>query len=107
MTVTHAFFFLKTILMIPTPEQKRDSAQVSATKVIAEINSFIDRHEVKLNSLATSIGISGQALGRLLNHTPNPGIVSIFLIIQGLETITGAKFEMPSFVRERPVYNAK
>ena len=92
--------------MTRTPEQIKNLAIGHAEFIANEIYGFIEYHNISDAALSAKLGCSPQAVGARRRDRYIPTLETLFRMIFAIEDLTGATFERPTFVREKPRENA-
>lgn len=93
--------------MTRNPNEITHLAQVYSAHLSGEIYDFIDKHKISNAALAAKLGCSPQAVGARRKNRHVPTLEVMLRMIFAIEDLTGATFERPTFVREKPRENAK
>jgi len=90
-----------------TQEQRKESAQNSAKKLCAELKNYIEHHNIPKGKLAEAIGMPQQNISSNLSGRRMIRISTLFLLLEGIEAVTGHSFERPTFTKIKPKSNVK
>lgn len=89
------------------PSEIKYLAEVLAASISGELYDFLDKHRITNAALATKLDCSPQAIGARRKKRHVPTLEVMLRMIFAIEDLTGATFERPTFVREKPRENAK
>lgn len=83
-----------------TPDQKKAIAKNYTIQACKQLADFVELHKVNKTYLANAIGINQQNISKILSGDRMCRLDTLILIQLGLEALTGAKFERPTFTRQ-------
>ncbi len=92
--------------MTRTPNEITHLSQVVSAFLSGELYDFLDKHKITNAALAAKLGCSPQAIGARRKKRHVPTLEVMLRMIFAIEDLTGATFERPTFVREKPRENA-
>ncbi len=93
--------------MARTPKQIAQHAQIITDRIISDLYDFIEMHDVDKAAIAHKINVSRTSISNRLSKTREPKLSSLLKIVAAIEDLTGARFEQPTFTREKGASNAK